>query len=318
MQSKTGFKLSYFLEGIGLPKSKYYSWKNCLGQENQHNGSIPKEHWHTPLEEKAVLSYARKHINSTDRYFRDGYRRLSYRMLDEEVAALSSSSVYRILKKHDLLNPWNKKKTASKGTGFNQPDKPHNHWHIDIKYIFFGGKFYFLISIIDGYSRFIINHGLFEDMKTETITTLIQEAKDKYQGVSPRIISDNGPQFISKEFSKFISFVEFTHVKTSVGYPQSNGKIERFHGTFNQECYKTTPFIDFESAKEKINEYIDKYNYTRLHSSLYYLTPCDFLENRIDEKLKCREDKLKKANIKRAEYWKYYNQNKVVGTTVLN
>lgn len=318
MQSKTEFKLSYFLKGIGLPKSKYYSWKDRLGQENHHNGKIPKEHWHTPLEEKAVLSYARKHLNSTDRYFRDGYRRLTYRMIDQEVAALSPSSVYRILKRHDLLNPWNKKKTTSKGKGFNQPDKPHKHWHVDIKYIFFGGKFYFLISVIDGYSRFIVNYGLFEDMKTETITTLIQGAKDKYEGVSPRIISDNGPQFISKEFSKFISFVEFTHVKTSVGYPQSNGKIERFHGTFNQEFYKTTPLLSFEDAKEKINEYIETYNYSRLHSSLFYLTPSDFIENRVDEKLKCRENNLKKAANKRAEYWENYKQNIVVNTTVLN
>ena len=220
-------------------------------------------------------------------------------------------------KKHGLLNPWNKKRTTSKGKGFNQPDKPHKHWHVDIKYIFFGGKFYFLISVIDGFSRFIVNHGLFEDMKTETITTLIQEAKDKYNRVSPRIISDNGTQFISKEFSKFISFVEFTHVKTSVGYPQSNGKIERFHGTFNQEFYKTTPLIDFVSAKEKINRYIEKYNYTRLHSSLYYLTPSDFIENKIDEKLKCREYKINMAICKRAEYWKNYNQKIVINNTVL-
>jgi len=317
MQSKTEFKLSYFLNGIGLPKSKYYEWKNRFGQENRHNGKIPKEHWHTPQEEKAVLSYARKHLNSTERYFRDGYRRLSYRMIDEDLVALSPSSVYRILKKHGLLNPWNKKKTTSKGKGFNQPDKPHKHWHIDIKYIFFGGKFYFLISIIDGYSRFIVNHGLFEDMKTETITTLIQEAKDKYNGVSPRIISDNGPQFISKEFSKFISFVEFTHIKTSVAYPQSNGKIERFHGTFNQEFYKNTPLIDFMDAKEKINGYIEMYNYTRLHSSLYYLTPSDFMENKIDEKLKSRENKINMAACKRVEYWKDYKQKKVDNNTIL-
>lgn len=317
MQSKTEFKLSYFLNGIGLPKSKYYEWKNRFGQENRHNGKTPKEHWHTPMEEKAVLSYARKHINSNERYFRDGYRRLSYRMIDEEVAALSPSSVYRILKKHGLLNPWNKKKTSSKGKGFNQPNKPHKHWHIDIKYIFFGGKFYFLISIIDGYSRFIVNHGLFEDMKTETITALIQEAKDKYNGVAPRIISDNGPQFISKEFSKFISFVEFTHVKTSVGYPQSNGKIERFHGTFNQEFYKNTPLIDFMDAKEKINEYIEKYNYKRLHSSLYYLTPSDFMDNKIDEKLNSRENKMKKATENRSDFWRNCNTKKVENTTIL-
>ena len=96
------------------------------------NGKIPKQHWHTPDEEKAVLSYVKKHINSIDRYFRDGYRRLTYRMIDENIAALSPSSVYRILKKNDLLNPWNKRKTKTKGTGYKQPKKAHQEWHIDI------------------------------------------------------------------------------------------------------------------------------------------------------------------------------------------
>lgn len=318
MKRRTGFKLDYFLNHLELPKSKYYDWKVRSGKENNHNGKIPKQHWHTPDEEKAIISYVNKHINSTDRYFRDGYRRLTYRMIDEDIAALSPSSVYRILKNNDLLNPWNKRKTKSKGTGYKQPKHPHQEWHIDIKYIFFGRKFYFLISIIDGYSRFIVNHDLFEDMKTRTITTLIQEAKDKFKGVAPRIISDNGPQFISKEFSKFISFVEFMHVKTSIGYPQSNGKIERFHGSFNQEFYKITPLLNFMDAKEKINKYIEKYNFNRLHSSLYYLTPNDFLENNIDEKLKVRELKLKNATENRTKYWKNIKSNAVDVSTVLN
>jgi len=173
MKIKTGFKLNYFLVRLDLPKSKYFDWQKRAGIINHHNGKIPKQHWHTPNEEKVVISYVKDHIYSTDRFFRDGYRRLTYRMIDEDVAALSPSSVYRILKKNNLLNPWNTKKPSSKGTGFKQPKKPHQQWHIDIKYIFFGRKFYFLISIIDGYSRFIVNHGLFTDMKTETITTVV-------------------------------------------------------------------------------------------------------------------------------------------------
>lgn len=318
MQTRTDFKLNYFLTNLGLSKSKYYAWKSRIGEENKHNGKIPKQHWHTPEEEKKITNYVNKHIYSTDRFFRDGYRRLTYRMLDEEIVALSPSSVYRILKRNNLLNPWNTKKTSSKGTGFKQPKRAHQEWHTDIKYIHFGNRFYFLISIIDGYSRFIVNHGLFLNMKTETITTLIQEAKDKFKGVSPKIISDNGPQFISKEFSKFISFVEFTHVKTSVGYPQSNGKIERFHGTFNREFYKNIPLMSFDDAKIKISKYIDYYNFQRLHSALYYLTPSDFLSNNIDEKLMVREDRLKKAKENRTKYWQNYYPNSEESSTVLN
>ena len=318
MQKKTEFKLSYFLTHLSLSKSKYYDWKERTGIENKHNGKIPKEHWHTPEEEEKIISYVKKHIYSTDRFYRDGYRRLAYRMLDEEIAALSPSSLYRILKTNNLLSPWNTKKSTSKGKGFKQPKRVHRHWHIDIKYVHFCHRHYFLISIIDGYSRFIVNHGLFEDMKTETITTLVQEAKDKFKGVNPRIISDNGPQFISKEFSKFIDFIQFTHARTSVGYPQSNGKIERFHGTFNREFYKNVPLLSFEDAKIKINEYIEHYNSERLHSALYYLTPLDFLLNKVDEKLHIRELKLKNAKEIRCNYWLNYKQNSVEVSTVLN
>lgn len=307
MKIKTGFKLNYFLSHLGLSKSKFHNWQKRAGIMNNHNGKIPKHHWHTPEEEKAVVGYVNDHLYSTDRFFRDGYRRLTYRMIDDDVAALSPSTVYRILKKNNLLNLWNTKKPSSKGSGYLQPKIPHQEWHIDIKYIFFGRKFYFLISIIDGYSRFIVNHGLFTDMKTETITTVIQEAKDKFIGVSPKIISDNGPQFISNEFRKFISFIEFKHVKTSVGYPQSNGKIERFHGSFNQEFYKNTPLLSFEDAKIKINRYIQEYNFNRLHSSLFYLTPNNFLNNMVDKKLKIREDKLNVAQTNRSNYWKISN-----------
>lgn len=309
MQIKTGFSLGYFLSHLELSKSKYYNWRTRIGKENCHNGKIPKQHWHTPEEEKAVISYVKKHISSTDRYFRDGYRRLTYRMIDEGVSALYPSSVYRILKKNNLLNTWNKKKTNSKGSGYKQPKNPHQQWHIDIKYIFFGKRFYFLISIIDGYSRFIVNHGLFENMKTKTITMLIQEAKDKFKGVAPRIISDNGPQFISKEFNQFIKFIEFTHVKTSVGYPQANGKIERFHGTINREFYKITPMFNYKDAVNKINQYIFFYNFNRLHSALFYLTPYDFLKNKINKKLNIRETKLDMARKNRTQYWKNFNNN---------
>ena len=124
--------------------------------------------------------------------------------------------------------------------------------------------------------------------------------------------------FRSKEFSKFIDFVQFTHARTSVGYPQSNGKIERFHGTFNREFYKNVPLLSFEDAKLKINEYIHHYNYKRLHSALHYLTPIDFLLNKVDEKLEIRELKLKKAKEIRSNYWQNYKQNYVEVSTVLN
>jgi transposase InsO family protein len=198
-------------------------------------------------------------------------------------------------KGYGLLDEWNNVKTSQKGTGFVQPKKPHEHWHTDIKYVNYHGSFLFLISVIDGYSRYIVHHELRMHMQEYDVEITIQRALEKYPGVSPRIISDNGSQFISRDFAEFIKHTELDHIRTSVNYPQSNGKIERFHRTISEECLTKKSMIDLEDAKRQISIYIEFYNTKRLHSSLFYLTPEDFLLGRITEKLNVREDKLQRA-----------------------
>ena len=224
ISQRTGISVKKLLSYIGLSHVKYYRWVKRLGQANMHNGKIPKTHWLTPEEIKAIEEFAKAHYSNNDYFLRDGYRRIAYKMIDLDIVAVHPSSVYRVLKKANLLNKWNTKKSKSKGSGFNQPNNPHRDWHVDIKYLNFRGTFLFLITVLDGYSRYVIHHEVRLSMAEYDVELTIQKARDKFPDASPRIITDNGPQFISKEFSKFISFVEFMHVKTSVGYPQSNGK----------------------------------------------------------------------------------------------
>ena len=136
------------LKIIGLKKVTYYRWLKRAGQPNHHNGKIPKSHWLTPEELKKIEGYAREHYSFNDYYLRDGYRRITYNMLDEDIVAASPSSVYRVLKRAGLLNLWNTAKKNQKGSGFKQPDGPHKHWHTDIKYLNFNGSFLFLISVM--------------------------------------------------------------------------------------------------------------------------------------------------------------------------
>jgi len=300
---RTEIKLKWMLRMIGISKSKYYKWKRRLGKANQHNQSLPKSNWLLPWERDAIIQYARSHYAENDYYLRDGYRRLTYRMLDENIVAVSSSSVYRILKSEGLLNQWNTAKTSSKGSGFKQPTAPHQHWHTDIKYINYKGSFLFLISVMDGYSRYIVHHEVRAEMKEYDVQVVIQRAKEKYPDQKPRIISDNGGQFISKDFQEFIKHLELVHIKTSVAYPQSNGKLERFHRSLGMECLHTNSFISIEDARETIAEYVDHYNRVRLHSALFYLTPEDFLLGREKEKIALREKKLENAALNRNQFW---------------
>ncbi|HKB86489.1 MAG TPA: hypothetical protein VKD08_09990, partial [Ignavibacteriaceae bacterium] len=90
----------------------------------------------------------------------EGYRRLTYMMLDDNIAAVSPSTTYRVLKQAGLLNKYNKVKKTAKGLGFDQPTAAHQHWHTDIKYVNFHGTFLFFISVIDGYCRYMVHHEL--------------------------------------------------------------------------------------------------------------------------------------------------------------
>lgn len=279
---------------IGISNSKYYDWKNRYGEVNHHNAHKMKRRWIFQWEKEAIIKYAKKHPN-------EGYRRLTYMMLDEDIVAVSPSTVYRILKKAGLLNKWNRVKISKKGEGFTQPNKPHKHWHVDIKYVNFRGSFLFLISVIDGYSRYIVNHELRKNMEEYDVELIIQKALEKYPGVSPRVISDNGSQFISKDFSSFIKQVGLQHIKTSIAYPQSNGKIERFHRSISEEHIRKSSYINITDARKQISEYIEYYNTKRLHSSLFYLTPEDVLLDKTDEKLSVRQAKLDEARKRRAD-----------------
>ena len=273
---------------IGISSSKYYSWIDRTEQSNHHNGIIPKKHWIVNWEREAIINYAHTHVG-------EGYRRLTYMMIDDNIVAVSPSTTYRVLKSMGLLNHWNKVKKSTKGNGFDQPTIPHQHWHTDIKYVNFRGTFLFLISVVDGYSRYIVHHELRMNMQEYDVQITIQRALEKYPLAKPRLITDNGSQFISKDFAEYLKQAGLQHIRTSIAYPQSNGKIERYHRTIHEECLMTKSLIDLDDARKQIAEFINYYNNKRLHSSLFYLTPDDFLNNRIIGKLEARNIKLRLA-----------------------
>ncbi|MGC8596132.1 MAG: transposase, partial [Candidatus Kryptoniota bacterium] len=136
---------------------------------------------------------------------------------------------------------------------------------------------YFLISVIDGYSRYIVHHELRTSMEEYDVEITIERALEKFPFERPGLISDNGSQYVSRDFAEFLRLTGLQHTRTSVGYPQSNGKIERFHESISQECLRKRSLIDIEDARKQVAEYIEYYNTRRLHSALYYLTPEDYL-----------------------------------------
>jgi putative transposase len=263
--TRVGMPRKRLLHWLGLAPGKYYDWKRRQGQPNRHNGQIPSRHWLQPWEREAIVAYTGEHPL-------DGYRRLCYRMIDEHSVACAPSTVYRVLKSAGLLQAW-EVKASSKGQGFEQPTAPHEHWHIDISYLNIAGTFYYLCSVLDGYSRFIVHWALEETMTTRRVEIVLQAAREQVPGAHPRIISDNGPQFIAQDFKEFIRLCEMTHVRTSPYYPQSNGKLERWHKSLKGECIRPSSPVSLADAQHLVAAYVEHYNSVRLHSAIGYITP---------------------------------------------
>jgi len=218
-------------------------------------------------------------------------------MIDADVVYVSPSTVYRVLKEAGLTKRGGK--PSKKGTGFDQPAKPHEHWHIDISYINIQGTFYYLCGVLDGMSRSIIHWEIRESMKEAEVEIVLERAKEKHPEARPRIISDNGPQFIARDFKQFIRISGMTHVRTSPYYPQSNGKIERWHQSLKRECIRPRTPLDLGDARRLVDEYVDHYNNSRLHSAIGYVTPGDKLAGLDVEILEERDRKLESARDER-------------------
>jgi len=264
---------------------------------NEHNGWIPRDHWLEDWEKQAILDFYAEHSD-------EGYRRLTYMMMDADPAsgnhvAASPATVYRILKAAGAFERWNRVESL-KGTGFKQPLSPHEHWHVDISYVNVRGTFYYLIGVLDGASRYIVHWELRESMREADVEIVLQRAREIFPAAYPRIISDNGPQFVAKDFKEFIRYAGMTHVRTSPYYPQSNGKIERWHGSLKRECIRPGVPLSLDDARAMVERFVEHYNNVRLHGALGYVTPADRLADRQDSIFAERDRKLAVARRRRA------------------
>jgi transposase InsO family protein len=288
---RTELPVSRFIDWLGIDASKFYDWKNRFGKINEHNAWIPRDHWLCDWEKSAILDFELK-------YPLEGYRRLAFMMLDADVVAVSPSSVYRVLKAAGRIERFNGR-PSRKGGGFVQPLHAHQHWHVDVSYLNICGTFYYLCSVLDGMSRFIVHFEIQASMTEAQIQIILQRAREKFPQACPRIISDNGPQFVARDFKQFIRICGMTHVKTSPGYPQSNGKLERFHKTLKSECIRPGTPLSLQDARRIVSRYVEHYNTVRLHSALGYVTPADRLAGKEKQIFQERDRKLIEARQRR-------------------
>src|SRR4051812_15955632 len=136
-------------------------------------------------------------------------------------------------------------------------------------------------------------------MTAKEVELVLQKAWEKYPQAQPRIISDNGPQFIARDFKEFIRLAGITHVRTSPYYPQSNGKLERWHGSLKSECIRPAAPASLEEARRRVADYVEHYNHVRLNSAIGYITPGDKLNGLGAVIFAERDQKLEEARRRR-------------------
>lgn len=246
-----------------------------------------------PEEVAAVVEYRKLHPDI-------GYRKLTWQMVDANVACLSETAVYNILVEHGLLYGWSRGNTDPAEKEYrHKPKYPHHHWHTDIAYIKIQGVFYFLIMMLDGYSRMLLGWELMTDMLGSSVEMFVQRVKDKYPNVNPKLIHDNGSQFISLEFIRLMEKLEIQQVRTRRNHPQTNGKIERMNGTTKSEAIRPNCPGSYQEALEILNHWEYQYNYHRLHAGISYLRPSDMFFGRGKQLLSERDQKIEIARADR-------------------
>ena len=144
---RTELPASQLLRWLGLGNSKFHDWKDRYGKANEHNATVPRDCWLEYWEKRDIVDYH-------DRNPLEGYRRLTFMMLDEDVVAVSPQACIAC-SKAGLLD--RRRFSSKKGTGFVQPFLAHEHWHVDVSYINISGTFYYLSSVLDGCSRYIVH-----------------------------------------------------------------------------------------------------------------------------------------------------------------
>jgi len=297
---RTKIAVKVLLQYAGIPKRTWCEWQERRGIETKHNNNTPKNNYLTPIEIMAIVAYCIAHPLK-------GYRMQCWEMVDRNIAFVSCSSVYNIIKRHNLGKKWAEAIEMTK-RGFDQPKAIHEQWHIDFSYIRIGGAFYYFLGILDGYSRKMLNWRLCENMAGINAEILVTETKELYpEAKNPRLISDNGSQFISKDFEELLTLLELGHTFTSANHPQSNGKLERFNRTLKTEHVRRSAYLNYQDACIRMAEWIAYYNSERLHSAIWYLTPNDVFSGRTATRLAERKEKLHTAFIKRQEYWRMQN-----------
>jgi transposase InsO family protein len=273
------------LMALGIARSTYYRWRQ--GQPDSGNRKRP---WNriTPEEEDKILAVARESPELSS-------RQLSAWITDNAGFAVSESTVYRILGREGLVKRQETQLTAAKEY-HTKTTRPHQMWATDASYFrVVGWGYYYLVTVMDDYSRFILAWKLQKDMSANSFIEVVQGAVDA-TGMTEvpvedrtKLLSDNGAGYVSRAFRDYLHLVGIGHILAAPFHPQTNGKVERYQQSLKREVNQL-PYELPSQLERAIADFVDYYNYRRYHKALGNVTPADVLYGRREEILQRRKE----------------------------
>lgn len=290
------------LAALGIASRSYYRWlkEESWARTRPVEPSKPVSPYEALSEEKqAVLTYARKHPELR-------HRELAWRMVDEDVAFLSPSTVYRVLKEANLVCPW-RRRTRRKKAADEKASRPDQRWSTDLMHVQVAGRVYYFVAFLDEYSRYIVHHEMLPGMDGLSVSRAAQEAietlprgADGKPAAPPEIRSDNGSCYISQEFRAVLQENGLGHHRIQPHCPEENGLMERANRTLREGLDEASP-TNLLEAESLMNRIVGRYNEVRLHSALGYLPPREYYRGDPSERYETRRVKLSQARHRRRE-----------------
>jgi transposase InsO family protein len=282
------------LEQLQVSRSSFYRWYQAYvehgaeglkpkpSSRRQFWNKIPPEHRRQVVE----VALARPELTA---------RELAYHITDYEGWYVSERSVYRILRAEDLVTSPAYIVVSAADEFTRKTRRVHEMWQTDFTYCrITGWGWYFLSTVLDDFSRYIISWSLRTSMSAEDVTETLDEAL-AVTGVEqvqvhhrPRLLSDNGPCYVSKELQEYLQDKGMAHTRGTPYHPQTQGKIERYHRTM-KNVVKLRNYYQPEELEREIARFVKYYNHERVHESLNNVTPADVYQGRHREILTARQ-----------------------------
>jgi transposase InsO family protein len=295
VETMTGHKRQALVE-LGVPKSTYYRWRK--GPETGKR----RTPWNrvTPNEERRILAVAREFPELSS-------RQLAAWITDNEGFAVSESTVYRILKREGLVKRQEMQVVAAKEY-HTKTTRPHQMWATDASYFKVAGwGYYYLVTVMDDYSRFILAWKLQKDMSANSLIEVVQGAVDAI-GMTDvpvedrtKLLSDNGSGYVSRAFRDYLNLVGIGHILAAPFHPQTNGKVERYQQSLKREVNQL-PYELPSQLEQAIADFVDYYNHRRYHKALGDVTPADVLYGRREQILERRKEVRIQTSKRRRDY----------------